>query len=380
LQDDGGEDTPLSKYEGEALRKDLHLLMETKKVQKTSILLHVDNLVLEDDENSTLIRPVDRLHVENIKTLLMQKPSNFSAPFVLFVDPIDCPTVSDWDLEKATSWKYMMIGGNHGARAKSELFKTYGKSAHAEVQAWVYAGLTKAEARQLSWQHNIDQEYRKSMSNIDKVRACHNVFLEMGQIRTKEVREACCVECSLPYTPGVRDTMATHDPTFQIAFRTGEIWDLQDKIFQMWANFQVVGQVKPKSPKKAAPVKGKTKAKPRPTGSQTLNKFSGDIKLHYFRGLQGIQNKDHIQKLLRRVVSRQISLEQMFQEGEKLKKLMKVKNLFLLLSGQGTWEACRTMFPEETDVGILSTWSDKLSDQVSPSCFITYFGNYISLM
>lgn len=339
--------------------------METKKVQKTSILLHVDNLNLENDGDSTLIRPVDRLHVENIKTLLMQKPSNFSAPFVLLVDPKDCPSVSDWDLTKASSWKYRVIGGNHGARAKTELFKTYGKSAHAEVQAWVYAGLSKAEARQLSWLHNIDQEYRKSMSNIDKVRACHNVFLEMNQSRTKEVREACCQECSLPYTPGVRDTMATHDPTFQIAFRTGEIWELQEQIFVMWSKFQIVGQVKPKSPKKSAPVKGKTKAKPRPTGSQNLNKLAGDIKLHYFRGLQGIQNKEHIMKLLRRVVSRQISLEQMFQEGEKLKKLTKVKNLFLQLSGQTTWEACRTMFPEDTDVGILSTWTEKLQDQVS---------------
>jgi hypothetical protein len=57
-------------------------------------------------------------------------------------------------------------------------------------------------------------------------------------------------------------------------------------------------------------------------------------------------------------------LEQMYQEGELLKKLIKMKNLFLQISGQPDWETCRRMFPEETDSKILNYWAEKLTDQV----------------
>lgn len=163
------------------------------------------------------------------------------------------------------------------------------------------------------------------MSNIDKVRACHNLYIEFKEGKqgstTKDLRQACCEECSLEYNIEVRDRMAKHDPTFQIAFRDGEIWDLQETIFQMWQRFETVGQVKPKSPKKLVPSKGKSKAKPKVLQVKPLNTLSGDINLNHFRALQGLQNKEHIKRLLRRVISKYISLESMYKEGEKLKKL-----------------------------------------------------------
>ena len=33
-----------------------------------------------------------------------------------------------------------------------------------------------------------------------------------------------------------------YDAWFQLAFRTGEVWDLQDKIFNMWERNEVKGQ------------------------------------------------------------------------------------------------------------------------------------------
>lgn len=88
------------------------------------------------------------------------------------------------------------------------------------------------------------------MSKIDKVWACHNIFQEINLGSTKEVREACCRECMLTYLPGVRDSLAMHDPMFKIAFKTREIWDLTYKVFEMWQKSEVVGETKQIVPKK----------------------------------------------------------------------------------------------------------------------------------
>lgn len=344
IQGDEEEETPLASFETDTIKAELAKLMLERRVQRTSVLLHVNNLILEDEgENSTLVRPVDRLHVENIKMLLMKNPSNFTAPFVVVVDPQDCPGVEDWDITKSRVWRYRVIGGNHGARAKVELYKMYGKQVYGEIEAWVYSGLTRHEIRMLAFQHNYDQEYRKSMSSIDVVRACHNIFVEMNQGSTKEVREACCKECMLDYTPGVRDSMAKHDPMFQVAFRTGELWSLQDQIFSMWQKFEILGQAKPILPRQpATTATGKSKAKPKPLTAQQIkmNKLSGHLNLRVFRALQGLTNQEHVKRLLNRVIGKKISLEQMFKEGETLKKLAKVKNLFLQISGQKDWASC----------------------------------------
>src|SRR5450759_534075 len=131
---DEDEDTLLSKHETEATKAELTKLIMEGKVQKTTILLHVkQNLLLGREGDSTLVRPVDELHVENIKTLMFQKPASFSALFLLMVDPKDCPTKQDWNPnpEVYKKWKYIVLGGNHGARAKLALFNMYGKNVFA---------------------------------------------------------------------------------------------------------------------------------------------------------------------------------------------------------------------------------------------------------
>src|SRR5450759_2335694 len=105
-------DTPLSKHEQEATKVELTKLIMEGKVQKTTVLLHVKhNLLLGKEGEATLVRPVDELHVENIKMLMIKKPANFSAPFLLMVDPKDCPTKQDWnpnpDVYK--TWKLSLI-------------------------------------------------------------------------------------------------------------------------------------------------------------------------------------------------------------------------------------------------------------------------------
>jgi hypothetical protein len=77
-------------------------------------------LILGGEGDTMLVRRVDELHIENIKTLMFAKLASFSAPFLLImVDLKDCPTKADWNPNPNihTKWKYRVLGGNHGARA-----------------------------------------------------------------------------------------------------------------------------------------------------------------------------------------------------------------------------------------------------------------------
>src|SRR5450759_3849369 len=130
----------------------------------------------------------------------------------------------------------------------------------------------------------------------------------------------------------------------------------------MWQKYEVLGQKKPASP---APTGKGPKSKPPKKGVNSIKKTSGDLNMGHWRALQGLANREHVKRLLLRMVNSMISLEQMFLEGETLKKLIKMKNLFLQISGQKNWETCRRMFPDETDSKQLNYWATTMSDQVS---------------
>lgn len=91
--------------------------METKRVQKTTVLLKTINLILVDnmdEKKSTLVRVVDRVHIENIKSLMKGNPTNFTTSFVFVVEPENCLTIAEWDPAKNLEWRYRVIGGITG--------------------------------------------------------------------------------------------------------------------------------------------------------------------------------------------------------------------------------------------------------------------------
>jgi hypothetical protein len=73
------------------------------------------------------------------------------APFVLLVDPKDCPTKEDFDVSRRETYKYYVIGENHSLCAKLDLAKIKPDYApYKRMQAFVYDGLSIAEARNLA--------------------------------------------------------------------------------------------------------------------------------------------------------------------------------------------------------------------------------------
>ncbi len=202
------------------------------------------------------------------------------------------------------------------------------------------------------------------MNNIDRIRACHRIFMSRGCVWGVETREECAQECALDgYVPGNRRTLQKHDPMFQIAFRDGVVWKLQDEIFDMWNNLELNGQKKSVSPRKPKPTKGKFKGQV--VQVRPLQKLAGDINMNHFRALQGIPSETVLVQCLERVKLKKISLETMADEAEKYKKLLKIKSLFMQVAGEKDWNKCREKYPKETLFSELEPFIDNMKEAVS---------------
>jgi hypothetical protein len=112
------------------------------RAQLTTVLLEVTQLIFDND---FLVHPINNFHVKNIKKLLTHNPNNFATPFLLEVVSEDCPTAEKWskDPKVHSTWRYRVSEGNHGAHAKLDLWKAYGRQVFKNLKAWVYAGLDK---------------------------------------------------------------------------------------------------------------------------------------------------------------------------------------------------------------------------------------------
>ena len=75
----------------------------------------------------------------------------------------------------------------------------YPNNPHFEtMKCIIYAGLSDIEAKLVAWDHNSDNEYRMSMTFIQRVRFIHSEFEEKcGGDRinvSADFRKECCME------------------------------------------------------------------------------------------------------------------------------------------------------------------------------------------
>mgnify|MGYP000382597286 FL=1 len=110
------------------------------------------------------------------------------------------------------------------------------------------------------------------------------------------------------------DGLRKYEPWFQLAFRDGMVWDLQDQIFTMWENKEVKGQ-KVRKGKIDPQVEAKgTKGK---RTDYTIEEAAEDMKLTPWRALQGIKDETLLVSVLSRVISKELSLDDMVLELSK---------------------------------------------------------------
>ena len=119
--------------------------------------------------------------------------------------------------------------------------------------------------KNFAWDHNTDNEYRMSMTFIQRVIFIHNEFKQTcGGDRSKvdaDFWKQCCMEIGFPIkdenvkykgfkgSDALRTvnnyfmlTFRTVDNYFMLAIRMRPIWDLINEIFNMWENIDIKSQ------------------------------------------------------------------------------------------------------------------------------------------
>jgi hypothetical protein len=98
------------------------------------------------------------------------------------------------------------------------------------------------------------------------------------------------------------------DNYFQLGFRTGQVWDLIDEIFTLWENISIKNQ----RVKKAKPLICGTSKK-----GYDIKYIHDDMTITPSRSIQGVKDDKLIITILSRVMSRELSMEEMCDEFEK---------------------------------------------------------------
>ena len=103
-------------------------------------------------------------------------------------------------------------------------------------------------------------------------------------------------------------------PGFQLAFRDGEVWDLQDQIFSMWESKEIKGQ---RQKKRKVDPQLELKSQAAKDIDLTIEEAADDMKLSLWRAMQGIKESQLLVFVLSRVVVKALSLEEMVIEFNK---------------------------------------------------------------
>jgi hypothetical protein len=168
------------------------------------------------------VRTIQKYFLQELtKRMELQGVSNLAPSFVLLVDPGVVETKHKFVMAKKNTYKYFVLGGDYSACAKMDLARAHPHyDPYKRVSAWIFAGLSVNDARQLSWRHNIDNEFRSTMMTIQRIKYVHMRFVEFGEQQSQELKKECAMEINLKNW-GVKKDMEVlnaNDNLFQLAF------------------------------------------------------------------------------------------------------------------------------------------------------------------
>ena len=114
-----------------------------------------------------LLRPVDELFVESLKSAMKKNPSTDVAPMVGLVV---LPEGEKFDEKHKESYQYETLGGNNSREALQALVQEDENPVFRTRLVSVYQGLTDAEAFRLAARHNQATALHHDMTTWEKVR------------------------------------------------------------------------------------------------------------------------------------------------------------------------------------------------------------------
>ncbi|KAL3679361.1 hypothetical protein R1sor_022317 [Riccia sorocarpa] len=251
------------------------------------------------------IRACNKSFVLELKKQMQTNAYAHYHNFILLVDPQDCPDKSRWKFPPHSSWKFYVIGGNHSALARMEQLAQYpGIYKHFRLcNCIIYAGLTKSEAALFAHDDNFDAEVRRKYTFHQRVEYFHRQFMEAKQTGESmaSLRKRLALETVNIAETDSKTTLSTLESTFQVAFRTGKLWEVQESIFRKWERREL----------KSMKAVGKGK-----------KKDDGEMRQTWRRALQSVSD-DRKMSILLRVDSGELALDQMTTECERCRTLDK---------------------------------------------------------
>ena len=103
-----------------------------------------------------VIREPHVVHVQNLKSKMKINPHATIVPFLVMVDPDQCPTTVDFLYKSVDDYTYYVIGGSHSNEARRQLVKEYPLTPYFKyAECKIYAGLTHEEVNLLALNHKM---------------------------------------------------------------------------------------------------------------------------------------------------------------------------------------------------------------------------------
>ncbi|KAL3677895.1 hypothetical protein R1sor_020851 [Riccia sorocarpa] len=139
----------------------------------------------------------------------------------------------------------------------------------------IYASLTKSEVALFAHDDYFDAEVRRKYTYHERVEYFYRQFMEAKQTGESmaALRKRLALETMNISEDDSKTALSTLEGTFQVAFRTRKLWDVQESIFRKFERKEL------KSMKAAGKVKKKDDGEMRPTWWRPLQSVSDERKL-----------------------------------------------------------------------------------------------------
>ena len=149
------------------------------------------------------------------------------------VDPYECSCLEEFDVRKHDHYNYYVIGGSHSTEARRQLVREHPTTYFFKyVECKIYVSLTMDEVKLLAWDHNNDNNYHQKMSSIEYIRFFHHEYLDVKQRIGPKMFPTLrrqCLQVRIAVDDALKsDGIWKYESWFQLAFRDGLVWELQD--------------------------------------------------------------------------------------------------------------------------------------------------------
>ena len=120
-----------------------------------------------------LLRPVDSVFVDTLKSHMKRNPSRDVTPIVGLVQ---LPDGEEFQEDHKETYLYETLGGNNSRVAMQELLDEEDLRFRTRLVS-VYCHLTDSQALRLASKHNLATSVHHEMTTSDKVSGIHNIII-----------------------------------------------------------------------------------------------------------------------------------------------------------------------------------------------------------